>query len=96
VDEILDRLIAAGLNSMPGGGAEIFSKRVAKELRYIGKAQSDRWLEIHAAAHARGIPSNATMLYGHIETSRNASSTSLLREQQDASGVLASSRSNTR
>jgi aminodeoxyfutalosine synthase len=85
--EILDRLIAAGLNSMPGGGAEIFSKRVAKELHYTGKAQGDRWLEIHAMAHARGIPSNATMLYGHIETyEERVEHLRLLREQQDQSG----------
>jgi aminodeoxyfutalosine synthase len=87
VDEILDRLIAAGLNSMPGGGAEIFSARVAKELRYAGKAQAPRWLEIHARAHARGIPSNATMLYGHIETyAERIEHLRLLREQQDRSG----------
>jgi aminodeoxyfutalosine synthase len=86
-EEILDRLIAAGLNSMPGGGAEIFSKRVAKELRYAGKAQADRWLEIHGLAHARGIPSNATMLYGHIETyAERVEHLRLLREQQDQSG----------
>jgi aminodeoxyfutalosine synthase len=85
--EILDRLIAAGLNSMPGGGAEIFSTRVAKELRYAGKAQAARWLEIHAMAHERGIPSNATMLYGHIETlEERVEHLRLLREQQDASG----------
>ena len=87
VDEILDRLIAAGLNSMPGGGAEIFSTRIAKELRYIGKAQAPRWLEIHAKAHERGIPSNATMLYGHIETyAERIEHLRLLREQQDKSG----------
>jgi aminodeoxyfutalosine synthase len=87
VDEILDRLIAAGLNAMPGGGAEVFSKRVAKELRYTGKAQAERWLEIHGKAHARGIPSNATMLYGHIETyAERVEHLRLLREQQDMSG----------
>lgn len=86
-EEIIDRLIDAGLNSMPGGGAEIFSKRVAKELRYLGKAQADRWLEIHGMAHARGIPSNATMLYGHIEThAERVEHLRLLREQQDKSG----------
>ncbi len=85
--EILDRLIAAGLNSMPGGGAEIFSDRVAKELRYKGKAQSERWLEIHGLAHERGIPSNATMLYGHIETyEERVEHLRLMREQQDKSG----------
>jgi aminodeoxyfutalosine synthase len=86
-EEILDRLIAAGLNSMPGGGAEIFSNRVAKELRYAGKAQAERWLEIHGMAHTRGIPSNATMLYGHIETyAERVEHLRLLREQQDRSG----------
>jgi aminodeoxyfutalosine synthase len=85
--EILDRLVAAGLNAMPGGGAEIFSKRVAKELRYVGKAQARSWLEIHAMAHERGIPSNATMLYGHIEThAERVEHLRLLREQQDESG----------
>jgi len=87
VDEVLERLVAAGLNSMPGGGAEIFSKRVAKELRYTGKAQAERWLEIHGKAHAMGIPSNATMLYGHIETyAERVEHLRLLREQQDKSG----------
>ncbi len=87
IEEILDRLIAAGLNAMPGGGAEIFSERVAKELRYIGKAQAGRWLEIHGMAHQRGIPSNATMLYGHIETfEERIQHLALLREQQDKTG----------
>lgn len=87
VEDVLDRLIAAGLNSMPGGGAEIFSERVAKELRYKGKAQAARWLEIHGMAHERGIPSNATMLYGHIEThAERVQHLHLLREQQDKSG----------
>jgi aminodeoxyfutalosine synthase len=85
--EILDRLIGAGLNAMPGGGAEIFSDRVARELRYKGKAQAGRWLEIHGMAHERGIPSNATMLYGHIETyAERVEHLRLLREQQDRSG----------
>ncbi len=76
---------------MPGGGAEIFSKRVAKELRYTGKAQGDRWLEIHGKAHARGIPSNATMLYGHVETyAERVEHLDMIRRQQDESaGFLA-------
>jgi len=87
VEEVLDRLVAAGLNAMPGGGAEVFSRRVAKELRYLGKAQAPRWLEIHGMAHARGVPSNATMLYGHIETyAERVEHLRLLREQQDQSG----------
>lgn len=84
VEEVLNRLIAAGLDSIPGGGAEVFSKRVAKELRYTGKASPRQWLEIHAAAHRKGIRSNATMLYGHIETyEERVEHLRLLREQQD-------------
>jgi aminodeoxyfutalosine synthase len=66
--EALVRLKAAGLHSMPGGGAEVFSSRVQKALRFTGKAGVDRWLEIHRIAHQLGIRSNATLLYGHIET----------------------------
>ena len=85
--EALTRLKAAGLQSMPGGGAEIFSARLARELRYTGKADPERWCEIHGIAHALGIHTNATMLYGHIETSAERVDHLLrLREQQDASG----------
>ncbi|MBI3455510.1 MAG: CofH family radical SAM protein [Candidatus Rokubacteria bacterium] len=66
--EALVRLKAAGLDTMPGGGAEVFSSRLQKALRYTGKAGADRWLEIHRLAHGLGIRSNATILYGHIET----------------------------
>jgi dehypoxanthine futalosine cyclase/putative menaquinone biosynthesis radical SAM enzyme len=85
--EALTRLKAAGLNSMPGGGAEIFSARLARELRYTGKADPDRWCEIHGIAHGLGIKTNATMLYGHIETMAERIDHLLrLREQQDLSG----------
>jgi aminodeoxyfutalosine synthase len=85
--ESLARLKAAGLHSMPGGGAEIFSKRLAKQLRYNGKADADRWLEIHGIAHGLGIQTNATMLYGHVETLEERIDHLLrLREQQDHSG----------
>lgn len=85
--EALTRLKAAGLDSMPGGGAEIFSARLAKELRYTGKADPDRWCEIHGIAHSLGIRTNATMLFGHIETKAERVDHLLrLREQQDASG----------
>jgi aminodeoxyfutalosine synthase len=66
--EALARLKAAGLHTMPGGGAEIFSARLQKVLRFTGKAGADRWLEIHRIAHGLGIRSNATILYGHVET----------------------------
>ena len=85
--DALARLSAAGLRSMPGGGAEIFSPRLAKLLRYAGKADADRWCEIHGIAHALGIKTNATMLYGHVETMAERVDHLLrLRRQQDASG----------
>jgi aminodeoxyfutalosine synthase len=85
--EALSRLKTAGLQSMPGGGAEIFSARLARQLRYTGKADAERWCEIHGIAHALGIRTNATMLYGHVETAAERVEHLLrLREQQDASG----------
>jgi aminodeoxyfutalosine synthase len=85
--ESLARLKAAGLMSMPGGGAEIFSPRLARLLRYTGKADPDRWCEIHGLAHGLGIRTNATMLYGHVETPAERVDHMLrLRAQQDASG----------
>jgi len=85
--EALARLKDAGLQSMPGGGAEIFSARLARALRYTGKADPERWCEIHGIAHSLGIRTNATMLYGHLETMEERVDHLLrLREQQDASG----------
>jgi aminodeoxyfutalosine synthase len=85
--EALTRLQAAGLQSMPGGGAEIFSPRLQKLLHYTGKADADRWLEIHGIAHSLGIKTNATMLYGHVETpAERIEHLIRLREQQDRSG----------
>ena len=85
--EALARLKKAGLHSMPGGGAEIFSPRLQKALHYTGKANADRWLEIHGIAHSLGIKTNATMLYGHIETMAERVEHLLrLRAQQDISG----------
>jgi len=85
--DALARLKAAGLSSMPGGGAEIFSSRLAKLLQYSGKASADRWCEIHGIAHSLGLKTNATMLYGHVETKAERVDHLLkLRAQQDASG----------
>ena len=85
-EEIFDRLIEAGLNSMPGGGAEVFSERVRREL-FPGKAGADRWIEIHQTAHGMGIKSNATMLYGHIETyAERVGHLDRLRQAQDETG----------
>jgi aminodeoxyfutalosine synthase len=64
---VLSELKAAGLDALPGGGAEVFSERVRREL-FQQKIGAKRWLEIHEIAHGLGIPSNATLLYGHIET----------------------------
>jgi aminodeoxyfutalosine synthase len=85
--EALTRLKKAGLRSMPGGGAEIFSARLQKALHYTGKADAERWLEIHGIAHSLGLKTNATMLYGHIETmAERVEHLVRLREQQDKSG----------
>ncbi len=85
--EALTRLKRAGLHSMPGGGAEIFSKRLQKLLHFSGKADADRWCEIHGVAHSLGLKTNATMLYGHVETMEERVDHLLkLREQQDRSG----------
>jgi aminodeoxyfutalosine synthase len=64
--EALERLRKAGLDSLPGGGAEIFDPEVRRKIAG-GKAPAHTWLEVHEAAHAIGLGSNATMLYGHVE-----------------------------
>jgi aminodeoxyfutalosine synthase len=66
-EQVLRELMAAGLDSLPGGGAEIFAERVRRKICH-DKADADRWLSIHRAAHRLGMRSNVTMLYGHIET----------------------------
>ena len=67
VDRVLKELVDAGLDTMPGGGAEVLSDGIRGEL-FSGKESKDRWLETHRTAHVLGIKTNATMLYGHIET----------------------------
>ncbi len=88
-EEALSRFKAVGLQSMPGGGAEVFSQRMQR-LLYPGKASPERWLEIHRLAHSMGIHSNATLLYGHIETyQERVQHLLMLRELQDeTSGFL--------
>jgi aminodeoxyfutalosine synthase len=66
-EEVLTRLRAAGLDSLPGGGAEIFAEEVRQRIAH-DKATAAEWLEAHRVAHRLGLRSNATMLYGHIET----------------------------
>jgi aminodeoxyfutalosine synthase len=64
---VLERLQAAGMDSLPGGGAEIFAPKVRKKI-CDDKCTADEWLEVHRIAHQLGLRSNCTMLYGHIET----------------------------
>ncbi len=66
-EQMLRELMAAGLNSLPGGGAEIFAERVRRKISH-DKCGTDRYLAIHRTAHRLGMRSNVTMLYGHIET----------------------------
>lgn len=67
VDEVFQRLKAAGMDCMPGGGAEILAKRV-RDIICPEKISGEQWLAVQRQAHANGIPTNATMLYGHVET----------------------------
>ncbi len=66
VEEVLERLCEAGLGSLPGGGAEVLTERVHRQV-HPNKIGAARWLEIHRIAHGMGIRSNATLLYGHVE-----------------------------
>ncbi|GAB4276842.1 MAG: aminofutalosine synthase MqnE [Coriobacteriia bacterium] len=84
--EVLADLQEAGLDALPGGGAEIFSDRT-RAAAWEKKTSSDAWLRIHGEAHSLGIKTNCTMLYGHIETlEERVDHLIRLREQQDLSG----------
>lgn len=86
VKEVLQRLVEAGLGSLPGGGAEIFAPRV-RQLICEQKISGDRWLEIMQTAHDLGMRTNATMLYGHVETPEERIDHLIrLRELQDQTG----------
>ena len=86
LEEIFADMKTAGLESLPGGGAEVFSDRVQGDLFWT-KADSEEWLEIAQTAHRAGLPSNATMLYGHIEnTAEKVYHLVRLREVQDETG----------
>ena len=85
-EEVLRELKAAGLGSLPGGGAEVFADRVRK-LVAPGKEHPDYWFRTHDAAHRLGIPTHCTMLYGHVETYEERVDHLLrLRDQQDETG----------
>ncbi len=86
VAETLGELKKAGLDSLPGGGAEIFSPTVREQL-CPRKISGERWLEIARAAHLAGLKSNATMLYGHIESIEDRIDHLIrLRDLQDETG----------
>ncbi len=86
VKHVLGMLKKSGLDAMTGGGAEIFAEKIRKKL-CPEKISGQRWLEIHKAAHLCGIPTNATMLYGHIEKYEDRVDHLLrLRNLQDTTG----------
>ena len=68
VTDVIRRLIAAGLDSIPGGGAEILVDRVRKILNCYNKATADEWLDVMRQAHQAGLRTTATMMYGTVET----------------------------
>ncbi|HIO95313.1 MAG TPA: aminofutalosine synthase MqnE [Campylobacterales bacterium] len=85
-DEVLDLMIESGVDSMPGGGAEIFDEKV-REYLCKGKVTSEQWLDIHKKWHERGKESNATMLFGHVESRANRIDHMIrLRNLQDITG----------
>ncbi len=83
---VLDQLKAAGMDAMPGGGAEIFSDRLYRQ-HWKNKTSPDGWLRIHQLAHSKGIPTNATMLFGFGDTwDERIEHLLILRQAQDRSG----------
>lgn len=85
-EEGLKYLKSAGLDSLPGGGAEIFDEEIRQKI-CADKVDTNGWLSIHETAHGLGIPSNATMLYGHIENyTHRIDHMSRLRNLQDKTG----------
>ena len=87
VRTVVDRLVAAGLDSVPGGGAEILVDRVRRLLNCHSKATSAEWLEVMRIAHRRGLRTTATMMYGTVERPEERIDHLLrLRELQDETG----------
>jgi aminodeoxyfutalosine synthase len=85
-EEVIDQMIESGVDSMPGGGAEIFDEKV-REYLCKGKVTSQQWLDIHEIWHKRGKQSNATMLFGHVESRANRIDHMIrLRDLQDKTG----------
>ena len=90
VGETLEELKEAGLGSIPGGGAEVFSPRI-RQLTCERKLSGEGWLEVARTAHRHGLHTNATLLYGHIETDRERLEhlDALRRLQDETNGFLA-------
>ena len=87
IAQVIERLVAAGLDSIPGGGAEILVDRVRKILNCYNKASADEWLDVMRHAHRAGLRTTATMMYGHVETVEERLEHMLrLRDLQDETG----------
>ncbi|MGI9165196.1 MAG: aminofutalosine synthase MqnE [Pyrinomonadaceae bacterium] len=85
-EDVIQQLIAAGMDSCPGGGAEIF-REPTRSMICAHKCDAERWLELSAKIHSAGLRTNATMLYGHIESiADRVDHVIRLRELQDKSG----------
>ncbi len=85
-DAVLDMMVENGVDSMPGGGAEIFDEKVRDNI-CKGKVTSEQWIEIHRKWHERGKKSNVTMLFGHIESRENRIDHMMrIRDLQDETG----------
>ena len=86
IEKVLRRLIAAGLGSIPGGGAEILSNRVRQEMA-PKKCNADQWIEVMETAHGLGLRTTATMMFGHIETTEERlEHLQRIRDLQDRTG----------
>ena len=84
---VIERLVAAGLDSIPGGGAEMLVDRVRKLLNCYGKASADQWLDVMRQAHRAGLRTTATMMYGTVETDEERIEHMMrLRDLQDETG----------
>src|SRR5687767_11108963 len=87
VPEVIARLVAAGLNSIPGGGAEILVDRVRRLLNCYSKASADEWLDVMRQAHRAGLRTTATMMYGTVESDEERIEHMMrLRDLQDETG----------
>ena len=85
-DDVIEKMLEYGVDSMPGGGAEIFDEEVRAKI-CKGKVSSENWLKIHKMWHDHGKQSNATMLFGHIESRENRVDHMLrIRDLQDETG----------